>query len=437
VNSADLELDQCGVGRQMYDWARTLFPICRSITGEGTRRTLRFLAEQIPGLALHEVPSGTQAFDWTVPEEWNIRGAWVADESGRRIIDFRENNLHVLGYSEPVNVYLSLEQLQEHLYSLPDQPDAIPYVTSYYKRRWGFCLRHADRMTLAPGTYHAVVESTLAPGSLSYADLVLKGETEDEVLISTYVCHPSMANNELSGPVVACALVRWLLGRRHRRYTYRVVFAPETIGSIVYLSKHLEEMKRNTIAGFVVTCVGDDRAYSFMPSRIGNTLSDRVARHVMKHSAPEYRGYSFLQRGSDERQYCSPRVDLPVVSVMRSKYGTYPEYHTSKDDLSLISPEGLANSLAVLQKCLTVLENNYVYEALFPGEPQLGKRDMYPTLGTREGAPHSVRDILNFLAYADGHTDLVGIAEIIGVDGLRCAEIAALLKKLDLVKECL
>ncbi len=402
------------IGKQMYMLCARLFPICRSITGEGFRQSLDILREYLPELQIHHVPSGTKVFDWEVPLEWNIRDAYIIDPDGNKLCDFKENNLHIVGYSVPVDLDLSLAELQPHLYSLPNQPTAIPYITSYYKARWGFCLPHELREKLKEGTYHVFIDSDLAPGNLSYGELILPGEQREEIFFSTYLCHPSMANNELSGPVLATFLARWLKTIAERRFSYRIIIIPETIGSITYLSKNLAVMKQNIIAGFNLTCVGDEMDYSYLSSRFGDTLADKVALHVLKHTHPEFKPYTFMDRGSDERQYCSPGVDLPVCSMMRSKYHEYPEYHTSLDDLSFISPAGLSGSFAIYQKAIQCLEANEKLKGTVLCEPQLGKRGLYPTISTKDTAK-LVKNMMNILAYADGTRTSLELAELIGV----------------------
>lgn len=400
-------------GQEMYDFAGRLFPIGRSLTGEGVRETLRMIQEQVPELEIHEVPSGSQAFDWTVPKEWEITEGYIEDEDGGRVVDYHENNLCVMGYSVPVDRYVSREELFEYVKVEENQPDVIPYVTSYYSPRFAFCMSKNKRDSLKPGTYHMVIRSRHFDGVLNYGEIYLPGESEKEVLLSTYICHPSMANNEVSGPVLTTWLAKWLKQQK-RKLSYRIVFVPETIGSICYISRNLDVMKRNVIAGFVLTCVGDDRAYSYLETRKGNTLTDRVMKNVLGFAHPDYKTYSFLERGSDERQYNAPGVDLPVCDFCRSKYVEYPEYHTSADNMDLISPKGFAGAYDVMIQVLKALEYNGFYRVTCLCEPQLGKRGLYPS-ESRKGIYEEVKKLTNLIAYADGTEDLIAISTRIGV----------------------
>jgi len=416
----------------MHKLMQRLWPICRSITGNGVRQTIEILREQLPEMQVYEVPTGTQCFDWDVPKEWNIRDAYIVDPLGRKVLDFADTNLHVVSYSVPINMEIDLDELQLHLHSLPDQPMAVPYVTSYYKESWGFCLAHKVRQALIPGRYKVRIDSELKDGSLTYGEILLPGKSDREILISTYMCHPSMANNELSGPCVTSHLAQWLRSR-NRRYSYRIIFVPETIGPICYISRNLAQLKEKTIAGYVVTCVGDERAWSFMPSRLGNTLSDRVARHVLKHIAPTYTEYSFLQRGSDERQYCSPGVDLPIASVMRSKYATYPEYHTSLDNMDFVTPEGLDQTLCAYQKLVETLEADCTPVCKILCEPKMSKRGLRSTT-SKVGSADSGSDMMNLLAYADGTRTLLEIAEVINVPSWELRQTADILAEQGVLK---
>lgn len=410
-----------------------LWPICRSITGDGVRETLDILKQRLPGMAIHEVATGTQFFDWEIPKEWSIRDAYILAPDGRKIIDFSESNLHVVNYSAPVDMEIDLEELQTHLHSLQDQTAAIPYVTSYFREDWGFCLTHEDREKLLPGRYRVRIDSDLKNGSMTYGELYLPGECDSEILISTYICHPSMANNELSGPCVTAHLSEWLSRQVSRKYSYRILFIPETIGAIYYISRHLEELKNKTVAGFVVSCVGDERAWSFMPSRNGNTLADKVARHVLKHFTQSYTEYSYLERGSDERQYCSPGVDLPVVSVMRSKYATYPEYHTSFDNMDFVTAKGLEQSFLAHQKMIEVLEDDCKPVCEILCEPMMSSRGLRPTTG-KMGSSYDSKDMMNLLAYADGKLTLLEIAELIDVPAWELRQISDDLVNYDLLR---
>lgn len=401
------------IGKKMYELAERLFPICRSLTGNGFRESLHMLTEGLEGFHTYEIPTGTQVFDWVVPKEWNIRGGYIETLDGKRIVDFKDTNLHIMGYSTPIDSIISREELLEHVYTQKDQPEWIPYITSYYKERWGFCMSENQKQLLTDKQYHVVIDSDFKDGHLTLGDIVIPGETEEEIMFTTYLCHPSMANNELSGPVVWRSLIDFVLQMPKRRYSYRFVINPETIGSIAYLSQKVDVLKQNVKAGFVLSCVGDNRTYSYIQSKYANTYTDRVMQNVLHFHYPNYRTYSFLQRGSDERQYNSNGVNLPVIGFCRSKYGEYPEYHTSADDMSLISEEGLFGAYEVCCKVIAALENNYRYKMTCFGEPQLGERGLYPTI-SRKGQYDEVKAMVDLIAYCDGTQDLLDISTRIG-----------------------
>lgn len=433
-----MNINSVDIGKEMYDLCSELFPINRSLTGEGVRETLKILKRECPELIIKEVPCKSPAMDWTIPKEWNCSDGYIITPDGEKIADFKERNLHVMGYSTPVDTDFTLEELQEHLYSLSEQPELIPYVTSYYKERFGWAITENQRKTLKEGTYHGVIRSSLTDGVLNYAEAVIPGETDEEIFIASYVCHPSMANNECSGPVVLAALINYVSQLKKRKYTYRFVLAPETIGAITYLSRPVDEtllsekvraelkaveplnnmqyMKEHVIAGFNLSCVGDDRDYSIIHSRYSDTLADKVLTNILKfHTDNKYSDYSYLKRGSDERQYQAPGVDIPLVGFCRSKYHEFPEYHTSGDDMSLVSKEGFQGAFDVMAKCIRALENNATYELTCFCEPQLGKRGLVPTISSKETYKQTLH-LKDLIAYCDGRNDLLGISDIIDAD---------------------
>lgn len=394
-----------------------LFPINRSLTGNGNRETLEILSELVD-LEISEVPSGTECYDWTVPPEWNIKEAWIKDSRENVIVNFAENNLFLLGYSEPFQGKLSYSELKEHIYTSPDQPDIIPYVTSYYRRRWGFCMPHSLFEQLnQEEEYEVFIDSSLNEnGSMTIGEALIKGKSDREILFSTYICHPSLANNELSGPLVAAFIYQKLKEMKNLKYTYRFVFVPETIGSIYYLSKNGENLKHKLEAGFVLTCIGDAGKFTYKRSRLGNALPDRVTELLLKQTEKDFNIIDFFPSGSDERQYCSPAFNLPVGSLMRTMYGKYPEYHTSGDNKSLISFEAMEKSIEKYIDIIEVIEKNEKYINTMPYcEPQLGKRGLWPTLGAQKSSGDFIKAMMWILNLADGDHDLIAMSERSGI----------------------
>jgi aminopeptidase-like protein len=413
------EKDLHALGDAMHAAMERLYPICRSITGDGVRATLDVLAESLE-IERCRVPSGTQAYDWTVPDEWNVRDAYIADRHGRRVVDFRRHNLHLVSYSAPVRASMTLEELRPHLHTLPDRPEWIPYRTTYYNRDWGFCLSESQLRSMDEGPYDVVVDTTIEPGELTYGELVVPGDSSEEVMISAHLCHPSLANDNLAGIAVATEVARTLTSLESSRYTYRFLFAPGTIGSITWLSRNADVLPRLR-HGLVVTGLGGPGNLVYKRSRRGARGIDRAAAHVVARRGGEARDYS--PYGYDERQFNSIGFDLPFGRLSRTPHGEYPEYHTSADDLSFVKPSELAESYLAVLEIVDVLENNERYQNLSPyGEPQLGKRGVYPTTGGRP-ATEAVMAMLWVLAYSDGSTSLLDIASVAGADfaGLRGA----------------
>ena len=424
---------------EVYKLGKKVFPICRSITGKGTVETLKEFKKFYKNLNIRKIKSGSKVFDWKVPPEWNIEDAFVIDKNNQKIIDFKKNNLHIINYSVPLKKKLNTAELLKNLYTNIFRPNAIPYVTSYYKKNWGFCVTEKFKQELKKkykkdDIFKVEINSNLnSNGNLAYGEIFIPGKSKKEILISSYVCHPSMANNELSGPMISLMIADYFKKIKNR-YSLRIILIPETIGSIAYISKNLKKLKKNFLAGYNLSCVGDDRNYSYIPSKYKNALCDRVIYKIYKKLKIKFKEYSFLERGSDERQYNSPGIDLPVGCVMRTKFGEFPEYHTSDDNFDLVTKKGLKDSLKLILECIS-----YLMESKFPVsttkcEPFLSKRNLYPTTGNRQNNFTENQELSHFLQYADGQNNLEDISKLINLSYKKTFKISDVLKKNKLIR---
>ena len=425
---------------KFYNLAKyQLYPICRSLTGKGNRKTLSIIKSKFPSLKILKILSGKKVYDWKVPSEWNVSDAYVIDKDNEKIIDFKKNNLHLIGYSISINKNLKKKDLLSKIKSLPTQPLAIPYATSYYKSTWGFCASHKQKKNIEKNylkndTFKAVIKSSLnKSGKMNYGELVLQGKSKQEILVSTYICHPSMANNELSGPIVSMCLIDYFKKQKNLSKTIRFIFIPETIGSIGYIEKNLTHLKKNVVGGYNLSCIGDERQHSCMFTKYNNTTSDRALVEAYKKLKIKYKIYSFLKRGSDERQYNSPGVDLPIASIFRSKYGEYSEYHTSLDDFSLVTKKGIYGGFSVAKEAIKILLNKEIPKAKYLCEPQMGKRGLYSNLSIKGNRKASIQSMVDFLQYSDGKNDISNISKIIGINLSDAKRTYRILKKNNLL----
>ncbi len=420
------------VADQLFQLCSDLYPLCRSITGNGVRLTLEQIQKHIP-VAVHEVPTGTAVFDWAVPREWNIKDAFIKNKNGERIVDFRKSNLHVVGYSTPIRKTVTLEELKAHVYTIPEHPEWIPYRTSYYTERWGFCMSHRQLAELQDADYEVCIDASLENGQLTYGELFIAGQTNDEVLLSCHICHPSLANDNLSGIAIATFLAKHLSSST-TRYSYRFLFIPGTIGSITWLALN-EERAASIKHGLILACLGDAGGFSYKKSRMGNAEIDKAVSHVLGHSGESHTVLDFSPYGYDERQFCSPGFNLPVGCLMRTPHGKFPEYHTSADDLEFIKAAKLAESFSHCVSILDVLEKNKRYLNQNPKcEPQLGKRGLYRGLGGQTDTMTTELAMLWVLNLSDGQHSLLDIAEKSGIEFGVIGKAADLLAKHDLLK---
>ena len=425
--------------KKYYNLAKNiLFPICRSITGKGTLKTLKLIKKEFKDLKIKKIKSGEKVFDWVIPPEWNIKEAYIVDKNGVKIVDFKNNNLHIIGYSIKVNRIIKKKDLIKNLFYLKEQPDAIPYITSYYKKRWGFCLTYNQFKEINikysdEDSFKVVINSNLNNnGSLNYGELIIKGKSRKEILISTYICHPSMANNELSGPIVSMSLINYFIGKKLNK-TLRFIFIPETIGSIAYLSRNLKYLKRYVIGGYNLSCIGDERKHSCMLSKNENSPSDEaLLLSYKKMNIRNYKIYPFLNRGSDERQYNSPGIDLGITSIFRSKYTEYPEYHTSLDNFDVVTLKGLTGGYNVAKNSIKIIQNNTYPISKILCEPQMGKRGLYPTLSVKSRRKET-KKFMDFLQYSDGFNSLNKISKLINLDIKSTKKIYKILSKNNLL----